>query len=74
MPYPLMFSLTALAALVFFALLRRAGATFVALNNFLIPSLGVMWGVLFLGEALSLQSLAALAMILSGIAVARLAR
>lgn len=65
---------TALAALVFFALLRRTGATFVALNNFLIPSLGVMWGVLFLGEALSLQSLAALAIILSGIAVARLAR
>lgn len=64
---------TALAVLVFFTLLRRTGATFVALNNYLIPSLGVMWGVLFLGEAISLQSLAALAIILSGIAVARLA-
>ncbi len=64
---------TALAALVFFTLLRRTGATFVALNNFLIPSLGVMWGVVFLDEALSLQSLAALAIILCGIAVARLA-
>lgn len=65
---------TALAALVFFTLLRRAGANFVALNNYLIPSLGVTWGVLFLGEALSFQSLAALAIILSGIAVSRLAR
>lgn len=65
---------TALAALVFFTLLRRAGANFVALNNYLIPSLGVTWGVLFLGEALSPQSLAALAIILSGIAVSRLAR
>lgn len=64
---------TALAGLVFFTLLRRTGATFVALNNYLIPGLGVMWGVIFLGEALSLQSMAALAIILSGIAVARLA-
>ena len=62
---------TALAILMYFALLQRTGATFIALNNYLIPSLGVIWGILFLGEALSLRAILALAIILAGIAVTR---
>ena len=63
---------TALAILMYFALLRRTGATFIALNNYLIPSLGVIWGILFLGEALSVRAILALAIILAGIAVTRI--
>ncbi len=63
---------TALAMLMYFALLRRTGATFIALNNYLIPSLGVIWGILFLGEALSARAVLALAIILAGIAVTRI--
>jgi len=62
---------TALAILLYFALLQRTGATFIALNNYLIPSLGVIWGILFLGEALSARAILALAIILAGIAVTR---
>lgn len=63
---------TALAILIYFALLRRTGATFIALNNYLIPSLGVLWGILFLGEEPSPRAFLALAIILAGIAVTRL--
>ncbi len=63
---------TALAILMYFALLQRTGATFIALNNYLIPSLGVIWGILFLGEALSGRAILALAIILAGIAVTRI--
>jgi drug/metabolite transporter (DMT)-like permease len=63
---------TALAILMYFALLQRTGATFIALNNYLIPSLGVIWGILFLGEELSLRAMLALGIILTGIAVTRI--
>jgi len=63
---------TALAILLYFALLQRTGATFIALNNYLIPSLGMIWGILFLGEALSLRATIALGIILAGIAVTRI--
>lgn len=63
---------TALAILMYFALLQRTGATFIALNNYLIPSLGVIWGILFLGEELSLRAMLALGIILAGVAVTRI--
>ena len=63
---------TAIAIVVYFALLRRTGATFIALINYLIPVFGVVWGVILLGESVSLRALAALAVILSGIALTRI--
>ncbi len=63
---------TALATIIFFQLISARGATFVALNNYLIPVLGVIWGAAFLGERLSLQALGALALILIGIGVTNL--
>lgn len=63
---------TALAIVLYFALLARTGATFIAMNNYLIPGLGVIWGILFLGEALSLSAAIALGVILAGIAVTRI--
>lgn len=61
---------TAIATILFFHLIDHEGATFVALNNYIIPSLGLLWGVLLLGEAVSLQSLGALVIILAGVGLA----
>jgi len=61
---------TALATFIYFHLIGERGATFIALNNYMIPALGVFWGWLFLGEVVSARALAALALILLGIAVA----
>ncbi len=63
---------TALATIIFFQLISARGATFVALNNYMIPVLGVIWGAAVLGERLSLQALGALALILIGIGVTSL--
>lgn len=65
---------TALATIIFFQLISARGATFVALNNYMIPVLGVIWGAAFLGERISLQALGALALILIGIGVTSLRR
>jgi len=61
---------TALATIIYFQLVAARGATFLALNNFLIPVLGTVWGALFLGEVIGVAALFALAVILAGIAVA----
>ena len=63
---------TALATIIFFQLISARGATFVALNNYMIPVLSVIWGAAFLGERISLQALGALALILIGIGVTSL--
>lgn len=61
---------TALATIIFFHLINSHGATFVAMNNYIIPCLGVLWGVLLLGEVVTAQSAVALVIILLGIAIA----
>lgn len=61
---------TGLAAIIYFHIIAERGTTFFALINYIIPALGVLWGVMFLGEAITLQSLAALAIILVGVFVA----
>ncbi len=61
---------TALAAIIYFHLITYRGATFIALNNYIVPALGVVWGWLFLAENISARGLAALALILVGIAIA----
>ena len=60
---------TALATFVYFYLLQVRGATFISFNNYIIPGLGVLWGVLFLNENVSLQEMMALVLILLGIAI-----
>ena len=61
---------TALATLILFKLLSEREASFVAFQNYLVPVFGVFWGALLLNEDVSLQAVAALALILSGIYVA----
>ncbi|MHC8509187.1 MAG: DMT family transporter [Rhodospirillales bacterium] len=61
---------TALAALIYFRLVLSRGATFLTYNNYLIPVMGVGWGMLFLGETAEPRALLALGLVLIGIAIA----
>ncbi len=45
----------------------RVGATFVALNNYINPVLGVLWGYFFMSENPVPQTYAGLALILGGL-------
>jgi drug/metabolite transporter (DMT)-like permease len=65
---------TAAGNLLFFLILRRVGAAFAAFNNYLVPLMGIGWGYLWLGETPGWNALAALALILSGLACARFLR
>jgi drug/metabolite transporter (DMT)-like permease len=57
--------------LLFFLLLRRVGAGFGSFNNYLVPLMGVGWGFFLAGERPSWNALAALVLILTGLALAR---
>ncbi len=61
---------TGVSQFVFFLLIQRTGPSFVTLNNFIAPPVGVAWGILLLGEHPPWTAYAALAAILAGIAVA----
>ena len=61
---------TALATIILIMVIASRGVTFVSLNNYLIPILGVMWGVLFLDETVSSEAMVALVLIFSGITIA----
>ena len=61
---------TGLAAIIYFHLVSVKGATFVSYCNYLIPVFGVVAGWIVLAEAVTLQRLTALAIILAGIAIA----
>jgi len=62
---------TALATVVFFHLVGRAGPTFMSLINYLIPVWAVVLGALVLDERLPARAFAALALILGGIVLSR---
>jgi drug/metabolite transporter (DMT)-like permease len=57
----------ALAYLGYFVLIDRAGPSFAALYAYLVPPLGVLVGVVFLGEKLTLEHLGGLALVLCGL-------
>ncbi|WP_419911080.1 DMT family transporter [Hoeflea sp.] len=63
---------TAVASLLMFRIIARQGASFFGQINLLVPVAGVIWGALVLGERLSFNAFVALAIILSGVAVARM--
>jgi len=62
---------TALAAILYMQLVKRAGAAFVSQLNYLIPLWALGVGVGLLGEPLASRHLLALALILGGMALAR---
>jgi drug/metabolite transporter (DMT)-like permease len=57
--------------LLFFLLLRRVGAGFGSFNNYLVPLMGIGWGFFLGGERPSWNALAALVLILTGLALVR---
>ena len=58
---------TALAYFVYFRLIASAGATFAALNNYIVPVLGMIAGALALGEPVGASSWLGLACVLGGV-------
>jgi hypothetical protein len=62
---------TALATLVMFAIIGRAGASFFGQINLLVPVAGVLWSAALLAERPGFNALAALALIVLGIVIAR---
>ncbi|MDJ0741290.1 MAG: DMT family transporter [Gammaproteobacteria bacterium] len=62
---------TALAAIVYFRLVRRVGAAFVAQLNYLIPLWAVASGVVFLGEQPQPRHAVAVALVFAGLYIAQ---
>ena len=58
---------TALAYFVYFRLIASAGATFAALNNYIVPLFGLIAGALALGEPVGPSSWLGLACVLGGV-------
>ena len=65
---------TAFATIIFLYLVQTAGPSMVALVNYLIPVLGVGWGAVVLDEQVTAEAVAALVVILAGIAIAQVRR
>ncbi|WFM70356.1 DMT family transporter [Halomonas sp. CKK8] len=61
---------TTVAFLLYFGLIASAGATATSTVTFLVPVSALVWGYLLLGERLSLQILAGMAITLAGTAIA----
>lgn len=62
---------TGIATIILFAVIDRAGPTFLSTINYLIPVVAFFCGALLLAEPVSWHHFAALAAILSGIAITR---
>ena len=60
-----------LATIIYFSVIRHAGAAFLSQINYLIPVWAVLLGVLFAGETLTINAVIALVVILIGIAIAQ---
>jgi drug/metabolite transporter (DMT)-like permease len=58
---------TAFAYLVYYRLVDQAGATFISLVTYLLPPIGVILGVLVLGERPGFYALAGMAAIIGGV-------
>lgn len=59
---------TALAYILYFEVVAKAGATNASLVTFLVPASAILLGILFLGEAMTLREIAGFALILFGLA------
>ena len=60
---------TALAYLLFFALVAGPGAAYASLVTYLIPPIALAYGAIFLGERFGAAALGGLALILAGVAL-----
>jgi drug/metabolite transporter (DMT)-like permease len=62
---------TALATIIYFAVIARVGPSFLSQINYLIPVWAVIIGILFLNESIGINAIIALGVILLGIAIAQ---
>lgn len=62
---------TALATVIYFAVIARVGPSFLSQINYLIPVWAVIIGILFLNESVGINAIIALGVILLGIAIAQ---
>ena len=60
---------TALAYLLFFAMITNAGAAYASLVTYLIPPIALAYGSIFLGEHFGASAFGGLALILAGVAL-----
>ncbi|MBL8709537.1 MAG: DMT family transporter [Rhodospirillaceae bacterium] len=65
---------TAFGNWLFFTIMRRAGASFASTNNFLVPVMGLGWGFFGYNEVPGVNAVAALILILIGLALPRMRR
>jgi drug/metabolite transporter (DMT)-like permease len=61
---------TAIAYLLFFELIQRAGPNYATLVTYLVPPIALAYGAIFLGESFGATAFVALALILAGVALA----
>ena len=54
-----------------FYIIRANGAVFMSMVGYLVPVFGVLWSALYFADAINLQTLLALALILIGITLTR---
>jgi len=62
---------TGIATIILFAVIERAGPTFLSTINYMIPVVAFFTGALILSEPIEWHSILALITILSGIALTR---
>jgi len=60
--------LTALAFLLFYAIIAGAGAAYASLVTYLVPPIALLYGAIFLGERFGIAAIGGLALILGGVA------
>jgi drug/metabolite transporter (DMT)-like permease len=60
---------TAFAYLLYYELVSEAGASRAILITYLVPPAALFYGVVFLGEELTMQAVVALGLILGGVAL-----
>lgn len=62
---------TAIASVLFYVLLKRAGAVFASMVTYGIPVIAIMWGIIY-GEQVGLKQVASMFVILAGVWVANM--
>lgn len=62
---------TALASVVMYQLMERTGPSFVSMSNYLVPVFALLFGAIILQEEIGWNVLAALILVLAGIAISR---
>ena len=60
---------TALAFLLFYAIIAGAGAAYASLVTYLVPPIALAYGAVFLGERFGAAAFGGLALILGGVAL-----